>query len=700
MNKKQKAAAIALSAVMACGIFAGCDLVTTNTSKDLEQVVATVNIAKSKSFKGEFGDIANTVEQAQVSKLEMIMSYISNGGDNLVNSYGSAKAAFDAIANSLVQRQIYLQYAKAFFLKNGWEDEDDKENGVPKKYTYTQAGYEAAVADKTGIERELAGLGYFLTDKNKAVAEYNLRVSFNNSLDSLEKEIIDEENDIEYESTVRTTPTGVNTANSDYVAEGYKIYTGTGKQATVEGGYETVDGSTPAYRKRAYYQFISQLHANNLVEKGEDTSDVETLSYYKMQKRNNYASLLIQKLGDAFTKEAAATINEQYCLDSFNTTKANQLKDYTADISKLESEMDSMSDTSFVLTAPESVYEFGFVVNILLPFSTAQSDALSAADKDFGDAKGNKFSTRASLLQKVTATDQRGSWFTGETDYSYKPESTAAKYTGGNDKREWLFFEDNFAKDTKYDVLKNYYGQYTYNGTYDEENRTYKPTPIGIDGFLGEMKGYLNYALGADSVTVVSNSTDDYYKQNNWYKADGTVDYEKFVYESGRVEFPGGFNANNLFVAGSRENKAYSVIRELSFAYNTDTAGLNTYLGYAVTANKTDFVSEFEYAAQQAVLLGAGNYVVVPSDYGWHVIYCTFSFSQGLTAENHARIDSPFTFDYGDIEKEGSFSNLFYESIKANTASTASSNRQTKLLADYDDSYEIFEARYKNLTSN
>ena len=144
MNKKQKAAAIALSAVMACGIFAGCDLVTTNTRLDLNQVVATVNIADSESFAKEFGeDKKSIVTTAEITKLEMILSYMSNGGDSLVNSYGSAKAAFDAIANSLVQRQIYLQYAKAYFLvKDGgkWTDEDGTE------YTYTQAGYEAAVA--------------------------------------------------------------------------------------------------------------------------------------------------------------------------------------------------------------------------------------------------------------------------------------------------------------------------------------------------------------------------------------------------------------------------------------------------------------------------------------------------------------------------------------------------------------------------
>ena len=43
--KKRAVAAVALSAVMACGVLAGCDgLVTSDVRKDYEQVVAEVNI--------------------------------------------------------------------------------------------------------------------------------------------------------------------------------------------------------------------------------------------------------------------------------------------------------------------------------------------------------------------------------------------------------------------------------------------------------------------------------------------------------------------------------------------------------------------------------------------------------------------------------------------------------------------------------
>ena len=129
---------------------------------------------------------------------------------------------------------LQLLYSAAYVIVLGRFAGDESEAAV------------AAVGDASATERDLAGLGYFLTDQNKAVAEYNLRVSFNNNLDEYEKEIIKEEEDIEYESGVRTTPTGVNTANSDFVDPAYRIYTGTGiaDNASPKGSYEPVDGST------------------------------------------------------------------------------------------------------------------------------------------------------------------------------------------------------------------------------------------------------------------------------------------------------------------------------------------------------------------------------------------------------------------------------------------------------------------------
>ncbi len=711
MNTK-KAAAVAVAAVMACGLFAGCDLVFINESENMIQTVAEVNIKSSARFEKEFDDlnkelVDKVIGTVSVSKRDMIVSFLSTGYNN-VNSGLSYEDVFNNISQGLAQRQLYVQYAKAYFMKYGWTDENGNQffyNDLAKfnEYVKDEEGNEL-----TGVKYDIAACGYFLTQEEKDKADFATRVMFNNSIDSLEDSHIEKkEDEKEYDNEVRTTPTGLNTTDSDFYDNDYRVYTGTGEQNSVRGSYEAKDDSTSTTRRRAYNDLLASLKSNDLIQKGEDTSDIETLNYFLLERKADYEDALIQKLGDVFTEQSEQKIDADYCNCQFASMLDTQRTKYAASSSDLEKAMESVSDTNFVLTATgdspaESAY--GFVINILLPFSAAQTDELNAIKQDYGDKKGNKFAARANLLKSLKATDRRGSWFRGATDYSFKAtaDMDAYGYSESGKTREWLFFEDSLkGEGTKYEPLKNYLGKYTYNGTWDEEARKYKPYQITVDEFIAEMEGYLtsDVALGAGKVQTLTQTAADYFDPaGGYYDGNGDVDYSKFVYYAGKVNFEGGFNANEMFKKESEENLAFSVINELSFAYNTDTAGLNSYLGYAITANKTSFVSEFEYASQRAVLAGAGNYVVVPSDYGWHIIYCTFSFvdtGYGATGGHN----TPFKFDYDKIEEEGTFSNLFYESIKANTASSESTNRRSKIISSYNDSYEIFKDRYSDLTS-
>ena len=712
----KKTAAVAVAAVMACGLFAGCDLVYSNNTKNMNQTIAEVNVTKSKAFQSEFADlfqdktlVEKVIGTASIPKREMIVTFVG-AGYSAMTSYGwTYKDTFNAISQSLIERQIVIQYAKAYFLKNGWVDTDDED----KEYTYNNLdAFNKAVKDEngvelTGVDYEIASLKYFLTEKEIDKADFTTRVMFNNSIDSLEDSFIDkDEDDHDHDDSVRTTPTGIDATDSDFYDTEYRVYTGTGKQNAVKGGYEMKEGSTATTRLRAYNELLASLKSNDLIKSGENTSDIETLEYFKIENKNDYEDALIQKLTNTFAKQQEAKIDEAYCQNKFNEILGTQRESFAANASALEKAMDSVSDTSFILTATGNKDEesaYGFVINILLPFSAAQSDQLKDEKQDFGDTKGNNFGARARLLKNLKATDQRGSWFRGETDYSFEADEDAYGYAAEGKTRQWLFFKDYLNEETaKYARLKNYLGAYTYNGTWDAEARKYKPYTIDIDAFMDEMEGYLNYAFdGDDNVSVTKTMPSDYYDiDRDYYKTENgvkVVDYSKFVYRAGEVNFPDGYDANRIFEKGSRENTALSVINELSFAYNTDTAGLNTYLGYAVTANKTNFVSEFEYAAQQVVLNGGGSYMVVPSDYGWHIIYCTFSFVDSAALAGTIR--TPYHFDETQKTTEGTFSYLFYESLKADAASTESSNRRTKIINSYQDSYTLFEKRYSDLSN-
>ena len=709
MKKKKTAIlALAVAATMTCGMLAGCSLITTDVNKDYMQVVATVDITQGADFEegGKFAQYKEVVAPASIIKRDMIAMFVSSGS-SAMNSYNwTFRDTFKAISESLVNRQITIQYAMVYLLANG-KDADGKN-------VYTFEEFKTAIAGKTGEERELAALEYFLGGKEGEEVQralYSTRKLFNNTLDSQENTYIKAEDDEDETAvTVRTLPKGVNTTNGDYYNPGYKVYTAVGDadkggHASSCEGYETVEGSTPSTRKKAYNSFLANLRRNDLLSKGEDTSYIENLNYFKIELKSAYESALVSKLGDLYEEEAEKIISdssrpdspEKYYRKLFNDQEA----EFNKDAKTFEDALDNVSDTNFLLTAPktEGNKKYGYVINILLPFSTSQKARVDALNADYGDTKGNSFKQRAQILKEIKATDQRETWFTGETDYSFdtskEGNAVANIYTGGDSNRKYLFFQDclNVGDNAEYEPLKNYYGNYSYNGQVREKDGKYEflPKEIDIDGFLAEMKDYLTASTG---LNVTESKTANYYTQD--YYTDGSVDYSKFVYSQGQVQFTEPFDASRIFVRNSIENKTFSVMNELSFAYNTDTAGLNPYYGYSVVTGKTSFVSEFEYAAQLACENGAGYYVVAPSTYGWHVIYCTFSF-EAKNVGNDETVIEPFVYNPSDVENEGSFSNLFYEARKSTVAQQYSSNMQAIVLSDYIGCATVYEDRYSDL---
>lgn len=671
MKKKVKIAALSLAAIMGCATFAGCDLVTTDSMKDMAQVVAEVNINQGADFQdGEkYAKYKDLIETATILKRDLRTQFLSSGS-TYVNSYGySYEQTYNLIMSGLTNQKIIVQYAQVYFLEQGGD--------------YTVEGFKAYV-NGASTNKDIAAIEYFLDEDERAQAIYNVRRIINNTLDSQEKQIIDlEEDDSSSSNPDRTLPTGAESENSDYFDKDYKVYTG--KNVTENlGSYEKVEGSKPSTRKRAYSSMIAMLQANGLISEGENVADFETLEYFNRQKRSYYESALIGKLTDAFESEVEEILqNSETVENKYNELLASQRASFTdSDFTK---KMDELSDTKFVLAAPSAGY--GYVINILLPFDKSATEALS----NYKGTDGEKFVYRAGLAKSLKATDQRTSWFTGDTDYSFEGEG----FTNGNETRNKLFFEKGLTaeEDGKYEKLEKYYGKYTFNGTAektgegDDEKYVVKPNKISIDGFIGEMENYLTYAgltLGQKT------KAEGYYDLGaDDYKTDNTVDYSKFVYYTGKVEIA-GYDINRIFDPTSEEYKAFSVINELSFAYNTDTAGLNTYLGYSVSPFTTSYMKEFEYAAQLAVKGGAGTYTVAPTDYGWHIMYCTFA----VTEENREQL---FTYRAEDREKEGTFSNLYYEQLKSSAVSNRSSELQAMVTNSYVSCVEKYENRYSDL---
>ncbi|MBQ7323421.1 MAG: hypothetical protein IJW96_02505, partial [Clostridia bacterium] len=174
---------------------------------------------------------------------------------------------------------------------------------------------------------------------------------------------------------------------------------------------------------------------------------------------------------------------------------------------------------------------------------------------------------------------------------------------------------------------------------------------------------------------------------------DGDIDYSNFIYYSGKVNFTETQTAAGFFNATTEQYKALSAVNELMFAYSTDPGCLNTYMGYSVSPYGTNFVKEFEKAAQDVVAEGVGSYAVCLTDYGWHIVYCSFSYKAGYVDNNMVY----GAYNHSEKDTEGTFSNLFYEYIKGKAYSNYSTESQNKILKKYENCAERFESRYKDL---
>ena len=210
-----------------------------------------------------------------------------------------------------------------------------------------------------------------------------------------------------------------------------------------------------------------------------------------------------------------------------------------------------------------------------------------------------------------------------------------------------------------------------------------------IDEFIGIFEKHINDTVGA---TVASGAVVEKYFDDTTYafKNDKKeIDYGKFTYYKGSVNLSDVSTAN-FFNPESDQYKALSAVNELMFAYSTDTGCLNTYMGYSVSPYGTNFVKEFEYAAQEVVKAGVGNYAVCATDYGWHILYCSFTYDEG---------DVYGGYVHADKDIEGTFSNMFYESIKETAYSNYATERQNAVLLEYNNDSAVtrFKKTYKDL---
>ena len=734
MKKKYKLLSILMAATVAAGAtLAGCSLVSADAEADMEQVIATVDISQSENFSRFNKDLepyTGAISSGTDILKRDLVAYFLNAGGSLIQSGSTYGQAFQTLSETLVNNEILIQYATLATLKQMVDAGEFANAQAAVDWFKTQSeldAYKAMLAFQAEHD-EFEGTDN--VDYVKLV-EYSLKSSLNSAIDSYE-----EEDTSSNTTSTATVPGGVGTEKENFypvTGDGelnYNVYTGYRGYLLEESGayYENedyVEGTNTWKRRQAYNRFIQYLDNNYLIDDNEDISDIWGLNYVESE----FVTLLRQRVlvnyYNSYEAELEASIDTEYVQERYNEMLMQQTAEYDASSSDFETAMSSFSDTSFILYAPatkkvgdsENENKFGFVYNILLPFSSIQSSLLSSASsaRENGVIDWNGYyETRNELLAAIRSGDQRSSWFNGGEDYSFVADPEEIDFYNKNS--NILFFEDNLldTDNSQYEKLERYLGLYAYNGKAvknEDDSYTLLPNLLSIDGLLGEFQSYLEFALGdegdvswnywADGQAVegtpdTAAGNADYYAVTDFHKEAGNdksdIDYSKFIYAAGRVNF-GEFTASDLQNEDSAYYRAMSAVNELQYAYTTDTAVLSQYVGYSIGAYTTSYIKEFEYAAQQAIREGEGSFIVCAGDYGWHLMYVTYVFDAG-------EIYSPL--DWTKINTEGTFEYNFFNAIKDSELSSATTTLQSNILQNLyqsGSSVEVFEDRFSDLTS-
>ena len=648
-----KIVTLVLIVALSVTTFAGCGLISTDTDRDMAQVVATVDI--DLYAKNESGE--DTVDAEEILKSEMLSAFMSYGY-MYVQSYGYTTAAtYELILENLVQNRLIIQGARRDLAKayNNYNAQNASEFLT---YFKENALAEGSIDSKSN---DIANLEKYLTAYEKAQAWYSVRASVNQMIDSYvdaEDEDAADKEDETYE--VRGVPTkDTETAEYEYELKDqtptdydYKVADVTLKKgvdvlkAEYPNAYAlnkavfeayTIDLST-SDRVKALNKAIKDLKNSGLIKSSEsqtvrvDADNVLKYSYFQNAIKSQYESLIVTKYEDSLITDVEKKLEDNVAIFAQYQAEYNaQKENYNGDRSGYESALDALTKDTFVLCNPYDGY--GYVLNLLIGFSTEQSAALSAAQSEKGATKDSIAAKRDELLTKLTVKDQRETWV-----YSSYGEYANDAFTFD---AEYFVSEEGSAA---YELLKTFKGNiYGATSSEDEDDsgvikttwafENVIPEVITFDSFL---KTYVNALLGT---TVVPNVL-------------GSV---------------------NL------TDETRSAFDDLIYAYSTDPGSLGSYLGYAYSPvnASTTYVKEFADASKEVVAAGEGAYKLIATDYGYHLILCTKVVAKD--ADEYADINEFKTA----LENEDSLASKYRE-VKLNSiVSTEVGKIADTLINDY-----------------
>lgn len=657
--------------VLTLGAFSGCGLITTNTDRDMAQVVASLSIGSASDDES-----APAVYTDYFLKKELVAGYMSYGY-YYVSSYGyTASQAYSTVLESLVQSAVIIQQAKVeladYYIANkdntatdtfeGYYVDTIKNNtkgGVESADKLYNAGVSQSEYEKASKNGDYATinsyLGLYLSEYEKAQARYSVLNSISSMIESY-KDAEDEENDIEDETfTARTTPTEAEEEDlyefelqTDTPTEyEYKVIAAAlGNEAdwktlsdTKKNTYELNMHLFKEYKveltsnedKSALNKAIKQLKKNGLIADNEsynnvDQDEVLKYSYFQYLLKSQYESLIVSKYESSLKAEVEALITEDALYDQFKEEYYAQWEKYTNDYSEYETALDSATEESPVYCNPYEGY--GYVLNLLIGFTDEQTEILDELNSKAGISNKDKLDNRAEMLKHLIVKDQRTTW-------------VQSSYGTLNEKGTKFTFDDKYfvsGTDTAaYGKLNSYIGTTVLANKFEDKDdsgvstTTYSFKNVYSTGmsFGDFITDYLNPLTGMEG------------------KYFGTED------AIGKLE---GF-AND-----SEVRKAFD---DLMYAFSTDTGCLGKAYGYTFSpkTSASTYVKEFAEAAEAVVEQGVGAYTIVATQYGYHIILCTKKVEQDNVLGTDGKINESKLKTYYEENIKDSYTETKIDSL-------------------------------------
>lgn len=588
--------AIVLATMMT--LLTGCNLITTNDEKDLNQVIATVQISEDSPLD-------------KVYKKDLAMAYL-NYGYYYEQQGSSREDVIKAIVNNLTNTRVFVQNAVI-------------------KFDLGQEPFANQIADQTITDKW--NLDRYLTREEIIEAEYKTKVSMNDLIESY-MEAEDEKVGDSIPDEIRTVPTNATNAEEEVDKENYKV-----------------DTNSSSERRVAFNKAIKLMEKNSLL--GNYVNDITETDYYQKTLKGNKEQALIEKYQKCIVDSVLADYDLEAVRDLYLEKLAEQKK-WTD--STFATKLSEASASTPILYSPTGTY--GFVYNLLLGVSEEQDEQIKKLQEDHPEYDLAQYAAaRRDILDSTIAKDLRSTWIQSGYDFD------GTKFTG-----DYAVAGENALP---------FKGAVTLLNADEAGEEDYKPqygvesvTEFALNDFLNEMETYL---YGAP---VASNTS---YADASVYKA---------------------YNSN-----GAVEGFADKV-NELLFAFSTDPGSLNTYKGYLISptpdgANTETYKDEFAVYGRELLELGNNSYIMVATDYGYHIMFYSQKYAKGqaVYADLDAYYDgeckalfdgktleqyfAEMKADWSKWEETDNFVYALYSEIVAKRIELAVSNDDTEVLNTY-----------------